>query len=201
MAQSFYYVKHSQKLLYYTYNSFKKRHEFYVNENLIQFHEGPLHAELSLSYEDYKLKVDLDFFGENKSLYFKNRKIPLKKVSKKEFLDLLTIRKIHNELNPTTEKKREVKQKRQEDNNRLKERLYIPIILIIIGFTAQYFLRNTPKLNFIAIIPEAFAGWYIYKIIAERNESIKNNRKAPFAFIGAVVVGLYYLGEFLFKYF
>lgn len=191
MSSPFYYTKYDSDIIYFTHNSLKERYEFYVNDKLVDYEEGTF-GEYNFEHENYHLKVKTKLKTTH-TFSVSGKEIPLAKIKKKELQALLAGKGLHNEVNPTAE---------QIEQNRFKpQRLLIPVTLMVAGFIIQYIVKEKPDPAWlIPAIPEAIAGWMLYDIVAERVYWLKNMRRARLGFMALVVVGLGFLGEFLFKY-
>jgi len=192
MFDNYYYAKQDNDFIIYEAKSIDNgvQMSLFKNEKLIDSKIGLL-GEFQLSGENINLKIKNSALKSIHELKYNDSKIELQKVKLKILRKELTESNIHNEINPT---------RAQIEAGKFDiKKLYIPIILMVIGFIIQYFVRDmTRTYQLIPLVPEAIAGWMLYDVVSERVEWLKNLRKARVGFMALVVVCLGLLGEFLF---
>ena len=192
MFSTYYYTQYHSDIIYYTHNLSKERYEFYVNDKLIKHIDGTF-GEFNFEHEVYHLRIKTKIKTTH-HLSISGKEVQLINIRKKELQNILSGNDINNEVNPTIE---------QIQQNRFNpQTLLIPILLIIAGFTIQYFTQGSShSTQLIPMIPEAIAGWMLYDIVSKRVSWLKNFRKGRIGFMAIVIVGVGLIGELLFNYF
>jgi len=182
MFDKYHYTKQGPDYIIYEMSLF-------LNERLLDSKTGLL-GEFELEGENITLKIKNSALKSIHQLDYNGLEVELQKVKLKDLRKELSEASIYNDVNPT---------RAQIEAGKFNwTRLLAPLLLMAIGFAIQYFVRDmTKSYQFIAIVPEAIAGWLLYDITIER-VSWLNIRKGRLGFMAAVVVGLGILGEYLF---
>ena len=193
MFNKYYYTIIGEEVIVYAAKT-KDDHvemSLYTNEVLSDRETGLIGEFELYGTEMTVLKIKNKALKSTHELTIDGRVEPLKSIKIKPLRERLTQLGIHNELNPTKE---EIEQTRFK-----KETLLIPIALMIIGFTIQYFVQGmSGSIRFLPYVPEGIAGWILYDVVSERLTWIKDLRRARIGFMALVIVAISLLGEFLF---
>ncbi len=195
MFDKYHYAKQDHEYIIYEAKNIDNgvQMSLYLNDKLIDSKTGLL-GEFELEGENIKLKIKNSALKSSHVLSYNGSEIEMQTVKLKDLRKELSESNIYNVVNPT---------KAQIEAGKFNwNKLLIPILLMLIGFTIQYFVRDMSKsYQLIAVVPEAIAGWMLFDISSERVSWLKNMRKGRIGFMALVVVGLGLLGEFLFQYF
>jgi len=164
----------------------------FKNEELIDSQTGML-GKFELVGENIKLKIKNSALKSTHEFFHNGASVELQKIKLKDLRQELSKANVFNAINPTAEQ--------IEAGKFDPKSLLIPVVLMVVGFIAQYFVKDMGRPNtLLPVIPEAIAGWMLYDILAARSNFLKGIRKGRIGMIAFVVIVLGVLGEFLFKF-
>jgi len=126
----------------------------FKNEELIDSQTGML-GKFELVGENIKLKIKNSALKSTHEFFHNGASVKLQKIKLKDLRQELSQANVFNAINPTAEQ--------IEAGKFDPKSLLIPVVLMVVGFIAQYFVKDMGRPNtLLPVIPEAIAGWMLY---------------------------------------